>query len=608
MWPFIKPFWKLALLSLIVSIPVGMLDATVALFLKPYTDVVLLGKGLESPWYLPVLIVGFTIAQGALIFTANFLVAYVGGKFSMSVKKRLYNKLLTFQSSYFDNETSGNIIFRYVNDADLACSGLLNNLKNLVTRVCSSLALVGVLIYNSWQLSIMAIIVLAIAITPLSYVKKLIKGIVAKNVLLMSVIMTSCNETFSGNRTITSYNLHKKQADRFEEQLKEIFRLTIRLTRRTAWLSPFMHIIIAIGIALAVSMGSWLIMKGNMTPGNFVSFLAALLMLYTPLKTLSGTIVGIQHAFLAIERIFEILDLPPTIHNKEDAISLNGVQQNISFENVGFSYNGEKQTLENINLEINIGESLAIVGNSGGGKSTLVSLLPRFYDINKGSIKIDGIDIRDISLHSLRANIGVVFQDNFLFSGTIRDNIMCGNDDATEEILQKAIKCACLDEFIQSLPLGLDTETGERGILLSGGQKQRVAIARAFLKNAPILILDEATSALDNKSEKIVQQAIDNLMKDKTVLVIAHRLSTIRNADRIAVIQEGQLVELGSHDKLMTIENGHYKQLYNMQFSINEKAKPRDVYNVANVAIDSTDMEKLRGKPKKYKTQQTEKV
>lgn len=574
MWPFIKPFWKIALLSLIVSVPVGLLDATVALFLKPYTDIILLGKELESPWYIPILIVGFTVVQGTLIFTANFLNAYVGGKFTMSVKKRLYKKLLTFQSSYFDKESSGNIIFRYTNDADIACSGLLTNLKNLITRVCSSLALIGVLLYNSWQLSIMAIMILAIAITPLTYVKRLIKGIVAKNVLLGSVIMTSCNETFSGNRTITGYNLHKRQESRFENQLQEVFRLSIRLTRRTAWLSPFMHIIIAIGIALTVSMGNWLIVNEAMTPGNFVSFLAALLMLYTPLKTLSGTIVSVQNSFLAIERIFEILDLAPTINDKEDAITLDGVEKDISFENVSFSYTGEKQTLDNINLHINVGESLAIVGNSGGGKSTLASLLPRFYDIGGGSIKIDGIDIRDLSLHSLRENIALVFQDNFLFSGTIRDNIMCGNMEATEELLYDAVNSACLNEFIQSLPLGLDTETGERGILLSGGQKQRVAIARAFLKNAPILILDEATSALDNKSEKIVQQAIDNLMKDKTVFVIAHRLSTIRNADRIAVIQEGQLLELGSHDELILIENGHYKQLYNMQFSINEKKKP----------------------------------
>jgi len=571
MWPFIKPFWKMALLSLIITIPIGMLDATVALFLKPYTDLVIVDKDMSSPWYIPLLIISFTFVQGLLIFSSNFLNTWVGGKFTISVKKALYSKLLSLQPAFFDTSSSGTIILRFIGDADTACSGLLHNLKNLTTRVVSSLALIGVLFYNSWHLAIVAVIVLVVAVTPLAYVKRLIKKIIAQGVILGAKMTTSYNEIFSGNRTITAYNLQKQQQERFNEQLQEGFGLSMRSTRRTAWLSPAMHFIISIGIALAVSLGSWLIVNETITAGNFVSFIAALLMLYTPIKSLGGTIVGIQASFLAIERVFEMLDLEPTIKDKENAITIDSVRRNITFENVSFSYTEERKTLQDINLQINIGESLAIVGNSGGGKSTLVSLLPRFYDVTKGSIKIDGIDIRDISLHSLRDNIGVVFQDNFLFGGTIRDNIMCGNPNATEEMLLQAVQSACLNDFISSLPLGLDTETGERGMLLSGGQKQRVAIARAFLKNAPIIVLDEATSALDNKSEKIVQQAIDNLMKDKTVFVIAHRLSTVRNADRIAVIHEGELAEIGSHEELMCITDGLYKQLYDMQFSTSTK-------------------------------------
>lgn len=243
---------------------------------------------------------------------------------------------------------------------------------------------------------------------------------------------------------------------------------------------------------------------------------------------------------------------------------------NIEFKDVWFEYVENVPVLKNINLQIKQGETIALVGNSGGGKTTIVNLLPRFYDIKSGSISIDGIDIRDYTLESLRQNIAVVFQDNFLFSGTIRDNILLGNENATEEQINQAVKMAYLDEFIASLQEGLNTQIGERGILLSGGQKQRVAIARAFLKDAPIIILDEATSALDNKAEAIVQKAIDNLMQDKTVFVIAHRLSTVRNADKIAVINEGQLVELGNHDELMSIENGQYKALYDMQFKKQE--------------------------------------
>ena len=573
MWPFVKPFWKLAFFSLIISFPIGMLDATVALFLKPYTDLVIVDKDMTSPWYIPFLIVSFTLVQGLLIFTSNFLNAYAGGKLSIAVKEKLYDKLLSLPPAYFDAQSSGSILIRFAGDADTACTGLLHNLKNLLTRIFSSLALIGVLFYNSWHLSIMAVIIMAIALTPLAYVKRLIKKLVAQQIILGSSLSTDYNEAFSGNRTVTAYNLQKQRKKLFSDQLNHIFKLSIHLTRRTAWLSPSMHFIISIGIALAVFMGSWLIVNETISAGNFVSFLAALLMLYTPLKSLGGTIVGIQNSFLAIERVFELLDLEPSITEKENAKELSSVQKNIIFENVGFSYRKDRKTLSDINLHVNVGETIALVGNSGGGKSTLVSLLPRFYDVLEGSIKIDGTDIRDISLQSLRQNVGVVFQDNFLFTGTIRENIMYGNENATEEMLLQAIDSACLCDFIASLPLGLETETGERGILLSGGQKQRVAIARAFLKNAPIIVLDEATSALDNKSEKIVQQAIDNLMKDKTVFVIAHRLSTIRNAHRITVIHEGELVEIGSHDELMRNDDGHYKQLYEMQF----KADPGTV-------------------------------
>ena len=293
-------------------------------------------------------------------------------------------------------------------------------------------------------------------------------------------------------------------------------------------------------------------------------------MLYTPIKNLGNNFNAVQFSFMAIERVFNVLDAKPAIKDKPDAKVLNGVHSSVDFEHVNFEYIKNKPVLKDINLSVKAGETIALVGNSGGGKSTIVSLIPRFYDVKSGAIKIDGTDIRDYTLKSLRANISVVFQDNFLFSGTIKENILLGKQDATDEEIHKALEMAYLDEFVKTLKDGIDTYIGERGILLSGGQKQRVAIARAFIKNAPIVILDEATSALDNKSEAIVQKAIDNLMKDKTVFVIAHRLSTVQNAHRIAVINEGKLTELGTHDELMQIENGLYKNLYNMQFKKQE--------------------------------------
>ena len=569
MWPFVKPIWPIALLSLLICIPVGGLDAAIALFLKPYTDVVVVGKNMDSPWYIPLLIVGFTSVQGLLNFGSAYLNAWVGGKLTMAVRQRLYAKLVGIEPGYFDKRTSGEVLFRFNQDADLACAGLLSNLKSFITRICSSVALVGVLLYNSWQLSIVAIVIMVVAIAPLTKVKKLIKSLVARNTECMFQVNTTYNETFNGNRTIAAYNLQEQQKERFNGLLNDVFGLVVAMTRRTAWLSPFMHFVISIGLGLAIAYGSWLIVQGAITPGNFVSFLTALLMLYTPLKNISNVAVSVQNSFMAIERVFEILDRPSQLVEKENPQPLSGVKSGMTFENVGFSYTEGVDVLRNINLDVKVGEMIALVGNSGGGKSTLVSLIPRFYDAQKGSIKIDGVDIRDFSLHDLRQNIAVVFQDNFLFDGTIKENILLGKPDATDEEVAKALEHACLTEFIASLEKGVETYIGERGTLLSGGQKQRVAIARAFLKNAPIVILDEATSALDNKSEEIVQKAIDNLMKDKTVFVIAHRLSTVKNANRIAVINEGDLAELGTHEELMAIPNGKYRTLYNMQFKGN---------------------------------------
>ena len=352
--------------------------------------------------------------------------------------------------------------------------------------------------------------------------------------------------------------------------LDNIFNLKIKMVQRTSWLSPLMHVIVSIGIGVAIGYGSHLILTKQITSGNFVSFITALILLYTPIKNLGNNFNAVQFSFMAIERIFNILDSKPKIVSKENAIKLNSIQNDISFENVYFEYLKDKPVLKNINLEVKKGQTIAFVGNSGGGKSTIVSLIPRFYDIKSGSIKIDGVDLRDYTLESLRANISVVFQDNFLFSGTIKENILLGNENATQEQLQKAVEMAYLTDFVKDLKEGLDTQIGERGIRLSGGQKQRVAIARAFLKDAPIVILDEATSALDNKAEAIVQKAIENLMQDKTVFVIAHRLSTIRNADKIVVINQGEIVESGTHEELLNINNGAYKTLYEMQFKKQE--------------------------------------
>ena len=570
MWPYIKPIWFRAILSLLICIPIGSLDAIIALALKPYMDLVMVEKSIASPWYIPIGIVAFTSMQGGLKYLSAYLSTWVGVKISNALKFDLFKKLLTYETSFYDKRNSGDVVFQFDNMADTACSGLLDNLSVFIQRIFSSISLVCVLFYNSWQLATIGVLVLVCAFAPVAKLQKRIKGVLDKTVVADSAIITEYNEAFAGNKTITSYNLQQHEINKFEWILQNIFNLRIKLVQRTQWLSPMMHVIVSVGIAGAIAYGSHLIMSNQITAGNFVSFITALILLYTPVKSIGNNLNQVQFSFYAIEQVFNLLDGQPTIVDTENAKVLEGHPQNIQFTDVCFEYVENTPVLKHINLNVGKGETIAFVGNSGGGKSTIVSLIPRFYDVKSGSITIDGTDIRNYTLKSLRQSIAVVFQDNFLFSGTIRENIMLGNENATEEQMQKAIQMAYLDDFISTLKDGVDTQIGERGILLSGGQKQRVAIARAFLKDAPIIILDEATSALDNKAEAIVQKAIDNLMQDKTVFVIAHRLSTIRNADKIVVINQGEIAEQGTHDELLQIENGAYKTLYDMQFKKQE--------------------------------------
>lgn len=564
--PYVKPYYWRALFAVALSIPIGALDAVIAWALKPYMDIVLVDKSAQSPAIIPVVIVLFTIFQGGLTYLSTYMNSWVGMKITQDVKRALYKKLLSLEAAFFDKNDSGLIIQRFSTDADTACSGLLDNVRLFTSRIFSSISLVCVLIYNSWQLAIIAIVVLGGALLPLAYVRQLIKNVVREQVKENGTVLTNYNETYAGNKTISSYNLQKRMYNQYDGILKKLFKLGIKMVQKTAWLTPLMHIVVSIGVGAVIGYGSYLIVNGTITSGNFVSFITALIMLYNPIKNIGKSYNAVQVSFMAIERISEILEIEPQIQEKNNAQKLNKIKEGISFENVCFEYDENVPVLQNINLDVKAGTTVALVGNSGGGKSTIVNLLPRFYDVKSGAVKIDGVNIKDINMESLRDNIAVVFQDNFLFGGTIRENILLGKPDATEKEINKAIKMACLDEFVSEQEKGLDTDIGERGTLLSGGQKQRLSIARAFVKNAPIVILDEATSALDNKSEAVVQKAIENLMKDRTVFVIAHRLSTVQNADKIVVINDGQIVESGSHQELLQKENGAYKALYNAQF------------------------------------------
>ncbi len=583
-FPYIKPYMFRIICGFIVAIPLGLLDGVTAFALKPYMDFVVgkqdwvfhvLGHEFTLTWQLfayiiPFGVIAFAGFQGVLRYLNDYISAWTSQKITNDVKIDLFHKLIYMDPQFFDENSSGIIISRYMSDPQTASTGIVEKIKTITTSVFGALGLIAVMLYSSWKLALIGVFVLGVAFIPVALIRKRIKSASNKNMVIGGNLTTNINETYSGNKVMAAYELQPRLENYFIDQIHESFKVNMSLTKRAAWMSPLMYVIASCGIAIVLGYGTHLITSGQMTAGAFASFVTSLLLLYKPVKTLGNTLTSIQTIFVAMGRVFELFDLKPEITDRADASTMKGLNNKIEFKNVCFEYLPNHPVLKNLNLSVRKNETLAIVGNSGGGKSTLVNLIPRFYDIKSGSITFDETDIRDISISSLRNNIAMVFQDNFLFSGTIRENIMMGNPNATEEELEQAIESAHLQEMIAELPDGLETLLGERGLTLSGGQRQRVAIARAMIKNTPIVILDEATSALDNKSEAIVQKALDNLIKNKTVFVIAHRLSTIKNADRIAVITEGELVELGNHEQLMAIENGQYRALYEMQFKKQE--------------------------------------
>lgn len=596
-WRWLRPYAWIAALGLLLTLPVGVFDAAVAAFLRPYIDQVVLGKSAAYSRIIPLLIIAFTAVQGTFLFLSSYVNCWVGNRMAFDLRRQLYAKLLTLDSDFFDGTDSGKILLRFSTDATTATAGMINNLRFFLTRLFSTLALTVVLFYNSWWLALIAISVVAIAFYPLRIVRQKMRVLNGKNEFAGAAASMIYNETFAGNRTILAYNLAASQLEKFNRLMDEMFITSMRIVRHSNWLSPAMHFIVSIGLAAVLGLGGWLVIGGRMTGGSFTSFIAALLMMYTPMRSIGNNISSIQNALLALERIREILqlqpkvlDLPPAdavmpigcgtlgsdasimghdaVVRRDDGRSESQLRSGlpIVFEGVSFGYRPGQPVLQDLNFDIGAGEVVGIVGHSGGGKTSLMQLLLRLYDPQSGAIKIGGHDIRSLPLATLRGSIAAVFQDNFLFSATLRDNILMGRFDASESEFWTAIRGAYLEDFVKTLPQGVDTFVGERGVLLSGGQRQRIAIARAMLRNAPIVILDEATSALDNRSEAVIQRALTNLMADRTVLIIAHRLSILRNVDRIFVLDHGRIIESGTKEDLLARPDGMFKNFYEMQF------------------------------------------
>jgi subfamily B ATP-binding cassette protein MsbA len=482
------------------------------------------------------------------------------------IRQQLFGKLIRLPVSYHDANTSGRLVSRVVSDVTLMANAVAGVLKDIFQQGLTFLAMMGVIFYQNWRLGGLSVIVIPLAVYTMVRMGKRLRALAASGQERMGDMASTLQETLSGIRMVKAYGREESEAARFQQSNRSFLSTTMKAIQVSSLGSSHMEVIGVVGVAAIIWYGGFLVINGSMTPGEFFSFLTAMFMAYAPIRKLSGSNNSIQQALAAAERVFGVLDLKTEQDAEKGQLELPRIAQSVTFDDVTFHYESQSvPALNDINLTIRAGEMVALVGSSGSGKTTLVNMIPRFYEPTAGRILIDGIDIQSYTLRSLRSQIGMVSQDVVLFDDSIRNNIAFGREDATDEDIVHAARLAYAHEFVERLPEGYQTVVGEKGVKLSGGERQRLAIARAILRDPPLLILDEATSALDTESERVVQLALANLMKNRTTVVIAHRLSTIQQADRIMVLARGSIVEEGTHDELLR-RGGQYQRLHAMQF------------------------------------------
>jgi len=543
---------------------VGGATSAAALLIKPALDDIFLNRKEASLYWIPLAVIIVYLVKGAANYGQHVLMNYIGTRIVADLRSRLYRSIQTQSLAFFSNNPTGTLISRVLNDVQLVHSTVSGAVTSIFKDSFTLIGLLGVIFYRDWNLALIAIIILPPAIYPILNIGRKIRKTSTKTQIIRGSLTSLLQETIAGNRIVKAFGMQAYENSRFDRENERLFRLIMKNVRIKTLTNPLIEMLSGLGIAAIIFYGGYKVINGTSTPGNFFSFLAALLMLYGPIKELINVNSIIQEGIAAGVRVFDVIDMVPEIRNHADAIPLEPFKKEIRFHHVSFCYE-QALVLKDINLCIRAGEIVAFVGMSGGGKTTLVNLIPRFYDVTDGQILVDGHDIKTVTLASLVSQIGIVTQQTFLFNDTVRNNIAYGDIQTSEDRIIAAAKAANAHQFIMRLPNGYDTVIGELGAKLSGGERQRISIARALLKDAPILILDEATSSLDTESEMEVQAALENLMQGRTTLVIAHRLSTIRHANRIIVLMNGEIVEEGTHEALLH-QRGEYYKLYQVQF------------------------------------------
>ncbi len=562
---FAAPYWKRYVLAFIFLLAISGLTLLQPMVIRWVVDGVLATEAYDLLIYGALAIFGVAALKGVIQYLQRFNMAYAGQKVVFDIRNTLYEHLQQLSYSFYDQTQTGQIMSRVTSDVDAAQRFLSNGAIQIVSNVVSFFATLILMLSLNWRLTLISMVTVPVLAWRVGVYATKVRPMFAQIQQQVAVVNTRIQENIAGQRVVKAFARKQYEMDKFERDNMELLQRSIRAERLSAINWSLMRLLTEMSLAIILWYGGRQVISSELTLGTLMSFNMLLGQLLGPIRMLGWQVSMVQRTIASGERIFEILDTQADVRDKPGAKPIGEIEGRVTFENVSFAYDGVNMVLNNINLDVSPGETVAILGGTGSGKTTLINLIPRFYDVTEGKILIDGVDIRDVTIESLRRQIGIVTQETFLFSASLRDNIRYGKPEATDQEIIEAAKAAHIHDFIMTLPNGYDTLIGERGVGLSGGQKQRVAIARALLMDARILLLDESTSSVDVETEMQIQQAFSRLLKDRTAFIIAQRLSTVRDADRVIVLDTGRIVEEGTHEELLQL-GGIYTAIYNLQF------------------------------------------